>query len=595
MSTTHTKSKSTTNPKPQKLQDYDLDDLRLTVFIETEDEDRRKALVESAIYDEASVWHLSDEEVFESYVQLEVDKIERRWEGYFENTLGRDIAELYTEEELDKLTGYFMKVPYLFKNSLMSQHPEMSKRLRHLARCKPESDPYLTLDSVGFSRLFEDCYKDSILYCPEKKSWFIYNSKIWEADKEGLGVFNRLADFIEYVKNYLNNDLDDPPKEFRKFVYSLGSRRIRENIIKDAKDKLMVSSSLMDSNPFLLNFKNGTLNLETYELQLHNYRDYITMVCNTEWVKFKDIPHRWTQFINEICNNDQAKVDYLQRCLGASIRGTQKEECMYLLHGKTTRNGKSTLLNAIHHVLGGYASVAPVALITSSAKYRNAEQASPTLHSLKGKRFVTMSESNKYGKLDEETLKQLTGGEEIVARGLYEQSSSFLPQFTLWLSCNDLPSVQDKSLFTSDRLRVIEFNRHFSHQDRDLGLKDLFKTEDFKIGIALWLVEGHKKYQEQGAFIPDWCKPIIEAYEQDNDLCYQFLNEYCERSNKSTPAKSLYQYYKIWCRSNNYWCCPYKSFIKDVEGHPEWYEKKFVSMGIAKFKGISLKSSVGDD
>ena len=54
--------------------------------------------------------------------------------------------------------------------------------------------------------------------------------------------------------------------------------------------------------------------------------------------------------------------------------------------------------------------------------------------------------ADRYGKLDEETIKQLTGGEEIKARNLYETATTFLPQFTLWLSCNDLPTVSDKSL-----------------------------------------------------------------------------------------------------------------------------------------------------
>lgn len=84
-----------------------------------------------------------------------------------------------------------------------------------------------------------------------------------------------------------------------------------------------------------------------------------------------------------------------------------------------------------------------------------------------------MAESNQYGRLDEETIKQLTGGEEISARNLYEAQMTYLPQFTMWLSCNDLPSVQDKSLFASDRVRVIEFNRHFRRKKGTKALKKL--------------------------------------------------------------------------------------------------------------------------
>ena len=56
---------------------------------------------------------------------------------------------------------------------------------------------------------------------------------------------------------------------------------------------------------------------------------------------------------------------------------------------------------------------------------------SPTAVTQYQKRFVTMSESNEYGKLDEEKIKQLTGGEEISARALYQSAITFKPQFAL--------------------------------------------------------------------------------------------------------------------------------------------------------------------
>lgn len=34
-----------------------------------------------------------------------------------------------------------------------------------------------------------------------------------------------------------------------------------------------------------------------------------------------------------------SKADFLQRALGYSMLGMSNEECMFILHGKTTRNG----------------------------------------------------------------------------------------------------------------------------------------------------------------------------------------------------------------------------------------------------------------
>ena len=266
---------------------------------------------------------------------------------------------------------------------------------------------------------------------------------------------------------------------------------------------------------------------------------------------------------------------------------------MFILHGKTTRNGKSTMLSAIHHLLGDYASVSPVSIICKSERSKNAEAANPMLASLKGKRFVTMAESNQYGKLDEETIKQLTGGEEIKARNLYETATTFLPQFTLWLSCNDLPSVNDKSLFASDRVRVIEFNRHFKEEEQDKGLKNEFQTQEAMQGIFSWLVEGYFKYKRFGLRMSPAMRKVVSQYERDNDLVLQFLEEKCERvEGVSTKAKSLYDSYKIWCKSNGYFTSSAKRFNADIEIHPEWTSGKFVAKGYPCFKDIRLKGTV---
>lgn len=82
------------------------------------------------------------------------------------------------------------------------------------------------------------------------------------------------------------------------------------------------------------------------------------------------------------------------------------------------------------------------------------------------------------------------GGEDITARELYQAAITFKPQFTMWLSCNDLPAVKDKSLFASDRVRVIEFNRHFTDAEQDKGLKDYFESQEAMKGIFTWLVAG---------------------------------------------------------------------------------------------------------
>ena len=201
-----------------------------------------------------------------------------------------------------------------------------------------------------------------------------------------------------------------------------------------------------------------------------------------------------------------------------------------------------------------------------------------------------MAESDTSGKLDESVIKQYTGGEEITARRLYENAITFMPQFTMWLSCNDLPVVRDKSLFASDRIRVIEFNRHFNDDEQDKTLKTFFETPEAMTGIFAWLVKCYERYKTYGLAMPKSMRQVIKQYEKDNDIVLQFLEDRCETvPDERIRAKSLYDVYKSWCRGNGYYVCSLKKFIAELTAHPEWYERKALSNGAVAFSGIKLK------
>lgn len=459
---------------------------------------------------------------------------------------------------------------------------EVSEKMFKIKSIRPEafqdgSSGY-SWDENGMAELFAECYADDTRYCPERKSWYTYDGGRWQKDTDALLVSLKIREFVRLMVLYCGEIVDeDKRKAFLAFTSRMGDRRFRDRLMKDARDNLSIGAAQFDAHPNLINCRNGTYDLETLTFREHNPADFLTMQTAFDYtVQGENVRcPRWEQFIAEVTCDDEDKADYLQRALGYSMIGTAKEECMFILHGKTTRNGKSTLLGTIEYLLGDYSSVSPVSIICKGDRAANAEAASPTLARLKGRRFVTMAESNQYGKLDEEAIKQFTGGEEITARNLYEAPMTFLPQFTLWLSCNDLPSVSDKSLFASDRVRVIEFNRHFTEAERDEGLKDEFRTQEAMAGIFSWLVEGYFKYVRFGLKMSPAMQKVIRQYERDNDLVLQFLEERCEKTAEgSVRAKTLYDNYKIWCKSNGFYVMTSKKFYAGVDMHPEWQNGK---------------------
>lgn len=475
---------------------------------------------------------------------------------------------------------------------------ELSDKMFYIKRIQPESyqpdNSGYSWDESGMAELFSECYRNDTRYCPEAKSWYTYDKGAWRKDVGSLLVAEKIKEFTRLMVLYCGEITDEEKrKQYFGFVNKMGDRRFRDRLMKDAASVFPIAAAQFDANPNLINCLNGTYDLENMTFREHDWRDYLTMQTNFEYTMQEDIRcDRWEKFVEEITSHDKEKADYLQRALGYSMLGTSKEECMFILHGKTTRNGKSTMLGTIHHLLGDYATVSPVSIICKADRAKNAESASPTIAALKGKRFVTMAESNQYGRLDEETIKQLTGGEEITARNLYESVMTFLPQFTMWLSCNDLPAVQDKSLFASDRVRVIEFNKHFTEEERDETLKEVFRTPEAMKGIFTWLLVGYFKYKRFGLAMSDKMKRVIKQYERDNDLVLQFLEEKCEKLTEgSTRSKSLYDSFKIWCKSNGYYVMSSKKFTAGLEQHSEWHEGKRMIHGYAEYLGIGLRNN----
>ena len=91
--------------------------------------------------------------------------------------------------------------------------------------------------------------------------------------------------------------------------------------------------------------------------------------------------------------------------------------------------------------------------------------------------------------------------------------------------------------------------------------------------------------------MPAHMQKVVKAYEKDNDLVLQFLEEKCERTEEGQiKAKAVYDAYKIWCKSNGYYVCSMKKFNAELTAHPEWYDEKGISSGYITYQGLGLKS-----
>lgn len=459
-------------------------------------------------------------------------------------------------------------------NTLVTQHVHMNENF--------------TWSEQGLGDLFYTLYYDRYCYSSDEPQWMYYHDGKWNVDVNEVELGKSMQTFYLMLLDYAKKCAED--EEYIKFVGKLGATRMQEAVKKAARYRFSKRSSEFDKDGSLLNCENGVLNLENGTFRPHDWHDYITKIANVKYEKGVR-SDRWERFIREVTEDDQEKADYLQRALGYSLLGGSYEDCMFIIHGRSTRNGKSTLMDTLNWILNDYASVIDAKAICKSMIESGVETASPMVASLKGVRFVTMSEPDANARLDEATIKKYTGGEEIYARALFKQGIRFRPQFTMWMTCNDLPRVCDKSLFSSERLRVIEFNRHFSELERDKNLRD--ELREGASGILTWLIEGLKRYRESGLEMNAAMKEVMLGYEKENDTVVLFLEECCKKELEGgMTATALYNAYKYWARENGYFVMTAQRFSREMSKHPEWYYGKSKTMQGWKYNGLVKRSMI---
>jgi putative DNA primase/helicase len=130
---------------------------------------------------------------------------------------------------------------------------------------------------------------------------------------------------------------------------------------------------------------------------------------------------------------------------------------------------------------------------------------------LKGARLVTVPEPEKGLELNIALIKQLTGGDTYTARFLNANPFEFRPEFKIFINTNHLPRTADNTVFTSSRVKIIPFERHFEENEQDTGLKKLFRKEINKSAVLNWAVEGWRLIQETGFDAPPTVDAAIEA------------------------------------------------------------------------------------
>ena len=411
-----------------------------------------------------------------------------------------------------------------------------------------------SLDDKGIGNALADSVKGVLRYVADAKSWFYYTGVIWRKDHNGLRARELAKDYHGFLKT-VAKEIKLKPKAMRsneeynflEIVEDLSKNGVRKKMLDEAMSVHPLNRSDFDVKMNLLNCLNCTINLDNGNPHEHNPEDFITKVAQVHYDKTVKFP-RWDKFISEIMCEEVELERYLKKSYGYGITGETKEECMFMEHGPSTRNGKGTLKESTMNVLGDYAlNMQPDSL--AKRKRNGGSGATPDIARNAGVRFVNVNEPDEDMVLDAALIKQLTGSDTITARFLYGNNFDFIPQFKIYVSTNHLPTTTDDTLFSSGRIKVIPFNRHFKESEQDRTLKSLFRTDECKSAILNWLLEGLKMYKDEGLIPPASVQIATSAYRRTTDTVVLFIEDATQKnaSAKEIKTSEVYPLYKEWC------------------------------------------------
>lgn len=422
------------------------------------------------------------------------------------------------------------------------------------------------LTAHGNAERLLDHYGDHILF-NERMGWFTWDGQRWQLSDQGMA---RLYwDMVDHVLAPEMMEMEgdfNVQREYSKWIISSKSKSGRNDAMEILSDEksIEITPDDLDSEFDELNVANGIVSLESGTLEEHCPTRKHTRMCrvSSQMQAFTDQKKvsehieskcpTWMRFLRDTFANNEEMIRYVQRAVGYSVTGKTSEQALFILYGHG-RNGKSTFVNTIMHILGDYAATIPISSLLSGDRSNIPND----LARLPGVRFVSSIEPNKDVYLNEGKVKALTGGDTIMARFLNKEWFEFKPQFKLWLATNHLPRITGNDLGIWRRIHTIPFTVTVAKEDVDGDLENKLKAE--ADGILAWICEGAYEWfltareMGSGLIIPDDVAKANDEYRESSDLVGKFIEERCmifpgkmHDDDFSTSMSDLYDSFREW-------------------------------------------------
>lgn len=307
--------------------------------------------------------------------------------------------------------------------------------------------------------------------------------------------------------------------EILKLLHELGRFEItnsrRSEVLAAIRAQTGVDRSEFDKDPYLLNLRNGILNVITGEFREHG-PDYLSL---------NQIPLTYDpeascpniiRFLTSTIEPEHLAT--VSKMLGYLLLRSARYQKAFMLTGEGS-NGKSVFLGLLTAFLG------------------KENVSGISLHELTMDRFAS---AELYGKManvfadlradkitDAGTFKVVVSGDRIRAQRKHAQPFTFEPYAKLIFSANQIPETADKSYAYFRRWVLLPFYRTFDESNRDEHLLEKLTTEEELSGLLNFALRGLKKLRDERGFQDVDLQEIRRQYELGASRIKPFIEEEC--------------------------------------------------------------------
>lgn len=325
--------------------------------------------------------------------------------------------------------------------------------------------------------------------------WFEFTRNTWRLVPQALQIKNKLStelaqDVMDALKKVSYPDNMDMQMKEQAMILDIArnlyNESFKENVIKSCV-QLFVDDDFhkkMNADSYKIGCANGILHLRMLQLDEHGkeagYKtelrdgtpeDYVSFqagVCNINNVALEALEYEpfdpedpqiaeIMEFFLLIFPNEELR-DFVLTLAAGCLEGNNMEQFFYIMTG-SGGNGKSMFVKLMKYALGDYASSLSTTTITR--KRPDAGAANPDLITIKNRRFIDMAEPDEREQLNTAIIKQLSGGDTLMARGLFKDQEQIKVSGKIFLATNRMPQIASMDGGTWRRIKVIPFTSRF--------------------------------------------------------------------------------------------------------------------------------------